>query len=80
MRAVAELLDQLLEWVCQCRCLGANIDSSFHSWAVFSIKNKDEVNWELVEVCYVIKKIVKLKVFANLVMHAWDMEYYLHLV
>lgn len=61
-------------------CLGANIDSSFHSRAVFSIKNKNEMNWELAKACDAIKKGAELRVFANLVMHAWHMEDRLRLV
>ena len=74
MRAVAVLLDQLLERVCQCVCLDMNIDSSFQSWVVFSIENKNQVNWELAEVCNAVKKDVELGIFANLVMHAQHME------
>jgi len=61
-------------------CLGVNIDSSFHSWAVFSIENKNKVNWELAEACDAIKKDPELGIFTNLVMHAWHMEDQLCLV
>jgi len=74
MGAVAVLLNQLLEQVCQHMCLGVNIDSSFHSWVVFSIENENKVNWELAEACDVIKKDLELRIFTNLVMHAWHME------
>ena len=80
MRAVAVLLNQLLERICQCVRLDANIDPSFQGWAVFSIENKNQVNRELAEACNAVKKDAELRIFANLVMHARHMEDRLGLV
>ena len=73
-------VNQLLERIYQYMCLDANVDSSFHGWAIFSIKNKNQMNQELAEACNAIKKGAELRIFANLVMHARHMEDRLGLV
>ena len=61
-------------------CFCANIDASLNWWAALSVKDKDKVNRQLVEVHEAVKYYVELKVLSNLVVLSWNMKYCLWLV